>query len=90
MEKSVKTRVMDFVAANGGSATFTQIQKFIVEEVKGWTYTRNDRGYFCAALTKPGKGWNRNRPLGYFLKPGKEERYLRKEQGPKGKYILVG
>jgi hypothetical protein len=90
MKKSVKTRVMDFVAANGGSATFTQIQKFIVEEVKGHTYDRSYRGCFVSAFTKPGMGWNRFRPLGYFLKPGFEKRYLRKESGRFGKYILVG
>ena len=81
---------MDFVAANGGSATFTQIQKFIVEEIKGWVYKRSDRGYFCSAFARPGRGWNRHRPLGYFLKPGREERFLRKESGRFGKYILVG
>jgi hypothetical protein len=86
MKKSVKTRVMDFVAANGGSATFTQIQKFIVEEVQGRTYERRDRGTYVSAFLQPG----RFRPIGYFLKPGFEKRYLRKESGHFGKYILVG
>jgi hypothetical protein len=87
MKKSVKTRVMDFVAANGGSATFTQIQKFIVEEVLGHgTYEKRDRGTYVSAFLQPG----RFRPIGYFLKPGFEKRYLYKESGRFGKYILVG
>ena len=86
MKKTVKTRVMDFVAANGGSATFTQIQKFIVEEVYGRTYEKRDRGIYVSAFLQPG----RFRPIGYFLKPGFEKRYLRKESGRFGKYLLVG
>lgn len=89
MKPSVKTRVMDFVAANGGKASFTQIQKFIVEQIYGQTYDKSCRGTFVSAFTKPGKGWNGFRPLGYFLKPGYEKRYLVKEEGHFGKYVLV-
>lgn len=47
---SIKTRVMDFVAANGGVTTFSEVQKFIVEQVRGWKYNRSYRGYFVGAF----------------------------------------
>jgi hypothetical protein len=78
---------MDWVAANGGTTTFTQVQRFIVEEIKGWKYSHDDRGYYVSAFTSKGTGRSQHRPLGYFRKPGKEKRYLEKQSN--GKYLLI-
>jgi hypothetical protein len=87
MEKSIKTRVMDFVAANGGITTFREVQKFIVEEINGGKWTNERRGFFSSAFSSEGGGRYRDRDLGYFRKPGREKRYLEKQ--PNGKYHLV-
>ena len=87
---SIKTRVMDFVAANGGVTTFSEVQRFIVEQVRGWEYDRSQRGYFVGAFVSEGIcPWTGRvtRPLGYFRKPGVEKRYLEKQLS--GKYYLV-
>ena len=87
---SIKTRVMDFVAANGGVTTFSEVQKFIVEQVRGWEYDKTHRGYFSGAFVNESRCYYTNRvtrPLGYFRKPGVEKRYLEKQLN--GKYYLV-
>ena len=90
MEQSIKTRVMDFVAANGGVTTFREVQKFILEEIKGEAYCKERRGYFVSAFVNEQRcrvTGRVSRPLGYFRKPGTEKRYLEKQ--PNGKYHLV-
>ena len=90
MATSIKTRVMDFVASKGGVTTFSEVQRFIVEEVRGWKYDRSHRGYFVSAFVNEGRCFYRGivtRPLGYYRKPGREKRYLEKQ--PNGKYHLV-
>ena len=80
--KSIKTRVMDFVSANGNSARFVDIQKFIIEEIYGWIYvSAKHRGQHTSSFRDA-----KNR-VGYFLRPGKEKRYLVK--CPNGRYSVV-
>lgn len=90
MEQSIKTIVMDWVAANGGVTTFRAVQKFILEEVKGEGYCKERRGYFVSAFVNEQRcrvTGRVSRPLGYFRKPGREKRYLHKQRD--GKYYLV-
>lgn len=87
---SIKTRVMDFVAGRG-EASYTDIIKFIVEEVKGWTWNRTlHRGYYSSALSKSdGKFYNSSNKKGYFLRPTQnEKRYLKKNETTKKYYIV--
>lgn len=82
MEKmAIKSRVMDFVKGMG-EARYTDIIKFIVEEVHGMRYDRSlHRGYYSSAFSSFGS---------YFLNPSKNEpRYLEKNEGTK-KYHVVG
>jgi hypothetical protein len=90
MATSIKTRVMDFVASKGGVTTFSEVQRFIVEQVRGWKYDTSHRGYFSSAFTSLDWCWYTGkvtRQLGYFRKPGIEKRYLQKQRD--GKYYLV-
>ena len=90
MSKSIKTQVIDFVISQGGTARFVDIQKFIVEGIKGWEYDYSQRGYFTAAFTTPSRcryTGRLNRNTGYFLKPGREPRYLKK--CPNGLYAVI-
>ena len=67
---TVKSRVMDFVKGMG-EAKYTDIIKFIVEDVHGMEYNnKRHRGYYaCAFSYNP-----------YFLHPSKNEpRYLKKD-----------
>lgn len=82
MEKmTIKSRVMDFVTGKG-EARYTDIIKFIVEDIHGMTYDKTlHRGYYACALSS-------NNP--YFLYPSKNDpRYLVKNKETK-KYHVVG
>ena len=77
---TVKSRVMDFVKGMG-EAKYTDIIKFIVEDIHGMEYNnKRHRGYYaCAFSYNP-----------YFLHPSKNEpRYLKKDDVTK-KYHVVG
>ena len=70
----MKTRVIEFVEAKG-SASYTEIIKFVYEQNYGQgTYNKN-RGYYSGAFV-PGKGC--------FITGGKEQ--IIKQ--PNGKYIV--
>jgi hypothetical protein len=82
MEKmTIKSRVMDFVTGKG-EAKYTDIIKFIVEDIHGMTYDKTlHRGYYSCAFSS-------NNP--YFLHPSKNDpRYLVKNKETK-KYHVVG
>lgn len=78
---SIKSRVMDFVTGKG-EARYTDIIKFIVEDIHGMTYNRTlHRGYYSGAFSSFGA---------YFLNPSKNElRYLEKDDVTK-KYYVIG
>jgi hypothetical protein len=83
----VKSRVMDFVAANGGAATRSQIVKFIIEVVQGRTYDKKRIGnYYHDAFknphgTKIKEFYWTDVEIGHFMKPGYEKRHLKLEDG---------
>lgn len=82
MEKmTIKSRVMDFVTGKG-EAKYTDIIKFIVEDIHGMTYNKTlHRGYYSCAFSSYDA---------YFLHPSKNEpRYLEKNEETK-KYHVVG
>ncbi len=82
MEKmTIKSRVMDFVTGKG-EARYTDIIKFIVEDIHGMTYNKTlHRGYYSCAFSSYDA---------YFLHPSKNEpRYLEKDEESK-KYHVVG
>ena len=82
MEKmTIKSRVMDFVTGKG-EARYTDIIKFIVEDIHGMTYNKTlHRGYYSCAFSSYDA---------YFLHPSKNEpRYLEKDEETK-KYHVVG
>ena len=82
MEKmTIKSRVMDFVTGKG-EARYTDIIKFIVEDIHGMTYNKNlHRGYYSCAFSS----YN-----AYFLHPSNNEpRYLEKNEETK-KYHVIG
>lgn len=82
MEKmTIKSRVMDFVTGKG-EARYTDIIKFIVEDIHGMTYNKTlHRGYYSCAFSSYDA---------YFLNPSKNEpRYLEKNKETK-KYRVVG
>ena len=85
---SLKTRVMDFVASKGGVTTFREVQRFIIEQVRGYEWSEYYRGYYSSAF-KNGcvTRWGTEVAEGYFRKPGREKRFLQKQ--PNGKYFLV-
>ena len=61
---TVKEAMLQFVESKG-SATFTEIQRFLVERKRGaGTYTREDRGKYCAGFS-----WTGGRQ-GYFMTGG--------------------
>ena len=78
---TIKSRVMDFVTSRG-EARYTDIIKFIVEDVHGMTYnTTLHRGYYACAFSS----YN-----AYFRRPSNNEpRYLVKNKDTK-KYHVVG
>lgn len=78
---SIKSRVMDFVTGKG-EARYTDIIKFIVEDIHGMRYDRTlHRGYYSSAFSS----WT-----SHFLNPSKNEpRYLEKNKETK-KYYVVG
>lgn len=78
---TVKSRVMDFVKGMG-EARYTDIIKFIVEDVHGMKYNnKRHRGYYACAFSSYDP---------YFLHPSKNEpRYLKKDDVTK-KYHVVG
>lgn len=76
---SVKTRVMDFVYGKG-EASYSEIVRFLVEEVKNIKYASSHRGYYSGAFSG-------NNP--YFLHSSKNEpRYLEKSNFS-GKYRVI-
>ena len=77
-KRLIKSRIMDFVEGKG-EACYTEIIKFIVEEVKGYIYdSYNHRGYYACAFS----GFNP-----YLREPSKREpRYLKKKEN--GKYAV--
>jgi hypothetical protein len=82
MEKmTIKSRVMDFVTGKG-EARYTDIIKFIVEDIHGMTYNKTlHRGYYSSAFSSYGA---------YFLNPSNNEpRYLEKNEETK-KYHVIG
>ena len=82
MEKmTIKSRVMDFVTGKG-EARYTDIIKFIIEEVHGMEYNRTlHRGHYSGAFSS----YN-----AYFLNPSNNEpRYLEKDDVTK-KYHVIG
>ena len=78
---TVKSRVMDFVKGMG-DAKYTDIIKFIVEDVHGMEYNnKRHRGYYACAFSSYDP---------YFLHPSKNEpRCLKKDDVTK-KYHVVG
>lgn len=78
---SIKSRVMDFVTGKG-EARYTDIIKFIVEDIHGMKYNRMlHRGYYSSAFSS----WT-----SHFFNPSKNEpRYLEKNKETK-KYYVVG
>ena len=82
MEKmTIKSRVMDFVTGKG-EARYTDIIKFIVEDIHGMTYNKTlHRGYYSCAFSSF---------TPYFLLPSNNEpRHLVKNKETK-KYHVVG
>lgn len=82
MEKmTIKSRVMDFVTGKG-EARYTDIIKFIVEDIHGMTYDKTlHRGYYSCAFSSYDA---------YFLRPSNNEpRYLEKNEETK-KYHVIG
>lgn len=78
---SVKTRVMDFVQGRG-EASYMEIIKFIVEEVKGMKYMPWHRGYYSGAFS----GYSP-----YFTYPSKHEsRFLEKNTATGKWYVIKG
>ena len=78
---TIKSRVMDFVTGKG-EAKYTDIIKFIVEDIHGMTYDKTlHRGYYACAFSSSNP---------YFLHPSKNDpRYLVKNKETK-KYCVVG
>ena len=66
---NLKTQVMDIIAANGGSATFTEINKALFPIRYGRVYDPiSDRGYHCDRFYSY---------LDYFYHPTKSDaRYI--------------
>lgn len=77
-KRLIKSRIMDFVSSKG-EAAYTEIIKFIVEEVKGYVYDcYKHRGYYSCAFS----GFNP-----YLRYPSKREpRFLKKIAN--GKYAV--
>lgn len=76
---SVKTRVMDFVTGKG-EASYMEIIRFLVEDVKGMDYKPYHRGYYSGAFS----GYNP-----YFTRSSKQEpRFLEKSRYS-GKYRVI-
>lgn len=91
MEKmTIKSRVMDFVKGMG-EARYTDIIKFIVEDVHGMKYDPTlHRGYYSSAFSVSIFGTQDDAHDGYFLYPSKNEpRCLVKNKKTK-KYYVVG
>lgn len=82
---TIKQRVINWVASQG-SVTYRDIQKYIVEEIKGLQWDNSYRGYFSGAMvaerTGPSRLWFR--PSGYFLRGPQ-----RLEKLPNGRYYAI-
>ena len=76
MKPSVKTQVLDSIAAAGNPVRFVDIQALIVAITLKRPYRKTaDRGHWSSAIRT------------YFQKPGHEKRYLKKADN--GLYYLI-
>ena len=72
MNVTLKTLVMNFVQSRG-SATRTEIIQFI-HEVRGINFDKvRDRGNYSSAFLKKSYFYSDRTPVGYFLRPSKNE-----------------
>ena len=90
MKKSLKTQIVEFVAAQNRPVSRTEILKFIFN-LRGLTYTHANRGSYSDDFVTSEYYDNRMyymgpKHKGYFMKPGHEPRYL--ERTDKG-YIAI-
>lgn len=70
MKQTIKSQALDFVAANGGKATWTEIQNFMVS-LKGITPSYETRGWYSSYFSG-------HTQYSYSKKTGDYRRYYRK------------
>lgn len=84
MRQTIKSQALDFVAANGGSATWKEIQNYMVSlkgitptyEIRGW-YSSYFSGHTQYSYSKKTGGYRRYYREGVLLVPSKNDpRYL--------------
>jgi len=75
-KKTIKSQLLDFVAANGGAMHRAAIVKYYIEEIRHWHYNPiRNRGNLCSAFQYHiGSGG------AYITRPSKNDpRYLEKQ-----------